>query len=247
MLTKLRKRLHLTPSTLIATLALVFAMTGGAFAAGKYVITSTKQISPKVLKSLKGAAGAKGATGAAGAAGPAGAGGAGPAGPQGPAGAAGAAGKEGPSGAAGKEGKEGPKGTTGFTKTLPTGETETGAWTAQVPRKSEAGIATALASISFTIPLAAALDEAHVFFVGAEASVPQCAGTVANPKAAVGDLCVYEGQLPSGLEPAFGVIHDPSDESLGENGAARSGAFLTLSTESESGEFAYGTWAVTAP
>jgi hypothetical protein len=34
------------------SLALVFAMTGGAYAARKIIITSTKQISPKVLKKL---------------------------------------------------------------------------------------------------------------------------------------------------------------------------------------------------
>lgn len=32
------------------TVALVFAMSGGAYAASRYMITSTKQISPKVLK-----------------------------------------------------------------------------------------------------------------------------------------------------------------------------------------------------
>ncbi len=47
-----------------ATMALVFAMSGGALAAGRYLITSTKQISPKVLKALEGKAGPKGATGA---------------------------------------------------------------------------------------------------------------------------------------------------------------------------------------
>ncbi len=56
----------------ISTIALVFAMTGGAFAA-KYLITSTKQISPSVLKKLKGAAGPAGAAGAQGAQGAAGA------------------------------------------------------------------------------------------------------------------------------------------------------------------------------
>jgi hypothetical protein len=49
--------------------ALVFAMTGGALAAGHYLITSTKQISPKVLKSLRGKSGPRGRTGAAGPAG----------------------------------------------------------------------------------------------------------------------------------------------------------------------------------
>jgi hypothetical protein len=35
---------HLNPAMVIAMLALVFAMTGGAYAAGRYVITSTGQI-----------------------------------------------------------------------------------------------------------------------------------------------------------------------------------------------------------
>ena len=52
-------------------MALVFAMAGGAAAASHYLITSSKQISPKVLKELK-TPGAKGATGAAGPAGPTG-------------------------------------------------------------------------------------------------------------------------------------------------------------------------------
>ena len=66
MLSAIRKRL--TYANVAMTLALVFAMTGGAYAANKYLITSTKQISPKVLKSLKGATGTNGAAGPAGAA-----------------------------------------------------------------------------------------------------------------------------------------------------------------------------------
>jgi hypothetical protein len=49
--------------------ALVLAMTGGAFAAGHYLITSVKQISPRVLKSLRGKQGRRGLRGATGAAG----------------------------------------------------------------------------------------------------------------------------------------------------------------------------------
>ena len=56
-------RRHLTYANVAATLALVFAMTGGAFAAKHYLINSTKQINPKVLKKLKGAHGKTGATG----------------------------------------------------------------------------------------------------------------------------------------------------------------------------------------
>jgi len=59
-------RRHLTYSNVIATLALFFAMTGGALAAKHYLINSTKQISPKVLKKLKGRTGRTGATGKAG-------------------------------------------------------------------------------------------------------------------------------------------------------------------------------------
>src|SRR6202046_332514 len=81
---------RITYTNIAMTVALVFAMTGGAYAAKRYVITSTKQISPAVLKSLKGAAGK--------------AGGNGPAGPSGPQGAAG------PQGVAGVKGDVGPEG-----------------------------------------------------------------------------------------------------------------------------------------
>jgi hypothetical protein len=81
-------RRHLTYANVAATLALVFAMTGGAIAAKHYLITSTSQINPKVLHRLRGA---KGTTGAAGAQGKQG--------PQGLPGAAGAPGPIGPSNA----------------------------------------------------------------------------------------------------------------------------------------------------
>jgi hypothetical protein len=59
-------RRHLTYANVTATLALVFAMSGGALAAKHYLITSTGQISPKVLKSLRHKPGPRGPTGAAG-------------------------------------------------------------------------------------------------------------------------------------------------------------------------------------
>jgi|CZKG01.1.fsa_nt_gi hypothetical protein len=40
-----------------ATLALLFAMSGGALAANHYLISSTKQINPSVLMKLKGSTG----------------------------------------------------------------------------------------------------------------------------------------------------------------------------------------------
>lgn len=81
---------HFNASTVIAVFALVFAMSGGAYAASKYLITSTKQISPKVLKQLKGKNGKAGKAGASGVAGPVG--------PTGAAGKNGANGKDGVNG-----------------------------------------------------------------------------------------------------------------------------------------------------
>jgi hypothetical protein len=94
MLSKIRKRF--TYANVAMTLALVLAMSGGAYAAKKYVITSTKQIKPSVLAQLKGKAGANGANGATG-----------PAGPQGPTGAAGKDGAPGTNGTSGKDGAPG--------------------------------------------------------------------------------------------------------------------------------------------
>jgi len=70
-----------SPATTIASVALFFSLAGTGLAAGKYLITSTKQIKPSVLSSLKGKEGPRGLQGIAG-----------PAGPAGAAGAAGAAG-----------------------------------------------------------------------------------------------------------------------------------------------------------
>ncbi len=62
-----------TYANVTATLALVFSMTGGAMAAHHYLISSTKQISPKVVNALKGKTGKTGPAGALGAQGPQGA------------------------------------------------------------------------------------------------------------------------------------------------------------------------------
>ena len=56
-------RKHLSPAMIIALIALFFALTGGAFAAQRYIITSTKQIKPSVLTQLRGKTGPKGAQG----------------------------------------------------------------------------------------------------------------------------------------------------------------------------------------
>ena len=111
MLSKLRPRL--TYANVAATLALVFAMGGSALAATHYLISSSKQIAPKVLKELK-TPGKTGPAGATGATGPQGAPGAkgdpGPEGKQGGTGNQGVEGKQGAEGKPGAEGLPGPEG-----------------------------------------------------------------------------------------------------------------------------------------
>ena len=98
-------------ANVVATLALVFAMSGGALAANHYLIKSTKQISQKVLKKLKGKTGKAGKTGKPGATGAAGSiGSNGTAGAQGAIGVAGRPGSRGAKGEEGPPGAEGPQG-----------------------------------------------------------------------------------------------------------------------------------------
>jgi Collagen triple helix repeat (20 copies) len=59
-------RRHLSYANVVATLALVFAMSGGALAAKHYLLSSTRQIKPSVLKQLRGRTGPRGAKGSTG-------------------------------------------------------------------------------------------------------------------------------------------------------------------------------------
>ena len=124
-------RRHLSYANVVATMALVFAMGGTAVAAKHYLISSTSQISPQVLKALElkiasrvkpgspgtegaqgkeGPAGKEGKEGAAGKDGTDGTNGLEGTGKESPAGKEGAPGKEGPAGKEGAPGKEGKEG-----------------------------------------------------------------------------------------------------------------------------------------
>jgi hypothetical protein len=251
------------------TVALVFAMSGGAFAAGKFLVTSTKQIKPSVLASLKGKAGATGAAGPQGPAGPVGATGpAGATGSQGPAGTAGAKGETGtsvtsaavPTGSSTCEklgGSEftsasgkttacnGKSGTTGFTKFLPSGSTETGTWAFGIRTENQQYTA-----ISFPIPLAQPISAAntHVFKEGITPPTG-CSLTSGVLKAGAGSFCIMIANSSVGSEAEPGGLSVFNLQSLGpegeiEEGAGKNGAVITAVLPKP--EAAFGSWAVTA-
>lgn len=192
MFSAIRSRMHWSPSAVIATLALVFAMSGGAYAAGRYVITSTKQISPKVLSALRGKAGANGTPGAVGPAG-----GVGPVGAQGLVGATGVEGprgKEGPAGENGEAGKEGSPWTAGGT--LPPGKTLKGEWAVRAyPSYGEQLFTT---TVNYGLSLAKA-PTTHFIAPGAEAPAGCTGGSVERPTAEKGNLCVYSREEEDSL------------------------------------------------
>ena len=234
MLSSISRRLSY--ANVVATFALLFAMSGGALAATHFIITSTKQIKPSVLTQLKGN---KGATG-----------------PGGPAGVTGLPGASGAKGEPGPKGEPWPAG-----GTLPSGATETGAWALSVPPvKEEMHLRT---SISFAIPLKSALNasEVHLILANGEEIIfkgsgsfeekksTECLGSAASPTAKAGNLCVYtaaeNNTPPNPFNPPLTL---PSGSPTG--GAGTSGAILDLyATEEHAGEEhqGHGTWAVTAP
>lgn len=208
---------HLTPSIFIALIALVFAVTGGAFAAsshgggsgGRASITTasvsraggnTLAITAKKKKkatSTRGPAGPKGATGATGPAGAQGA--AGAAGPAGAKGENGAKGEKGEQGTAGTNGTNGTNGTIGFTKTLPSGETLKGDWSLTGVAQGEFFEGLLTTAVSFGIPLVEAPAAVHLIPAPTESGgvvtfpTPPggCTGNVSSPGAEKGNLCVF--------------------------------------------------------
>jgi Collagen triple helix repeat (20 copies) len=245
-----RIRTRMTYANVATTLALVFAMSGGAYAASKFLITSTKQIKPSVLKQLRGKAGQ-----------------AGPVGPVGPAGPAGVAGAQGPAGPQGKEGLPGTQGepglpgATGFTATLPKSKTLKGDWVieADVPGTGflEGSASTA---VSFGIPLAAIPEPVYVKAPTTEEEehgefpVPPagCTGNVEEPGAEPGRLCVFgrfehnnnsNPHICASAKPMFACLFGQ----IGVEGTAdRTGAFIGVVDEAAGVVALNGTWAVTA-
>jgi hypothetical protein len=120
-------RRHISYANVVATLALVFAMSGGALAAKHYLVTKTSQLSPQVLRKLKGNAGPKG--------------------PSGKGGAPGAPGAQGVPGQKGETGKEGPS----ALRPLESGHTVTGYFGGRF----EVGSGARVVGVSVSLPIPA--------------------------------------------------------------------------------------------
>lgn len=251
-----RIRAHINATTLIAVFALVFAMTGGAFAVTSKVGSPGKAVAAKSkakTKTARGPAGPRGTTGPVGPAGSQGAQGVagsqglkgetGAAGTNGTAGVKGDTGPQGPAGPQGRQGEQGetgPAGTTGFTKTLPAGETETGTWVAGSGQVEEiGGIQHWYVPVSFSIPLKTGLDENHVHYVKSGEHTTACPGSAELPKAGEGQFCLYQGYMQIPV-PQFIEEHEvvgevkistiyPPETSPGTKGAGTAGALVIVS------------------
>ncbi len=222
-----------TAGFVVAIVALVAALGGGAFAAAQQGLNSKQK---NQVKSI-----AKGLVPT------------GPVGPQGAPGAPGAKGDKGDKGDTGDEGPEGPKGEKG-----PKGDTgEAGACSTTkpecvIPSKATlyghwsfvnpGGIGLVSVPISFNLAYPGGGKPTLIFVTKKEAAEEKapaaCSGTAKAPKAAPGTLCVYE-------EDNFTAIPQTFDPGAFTGTLDSYGVALAFS--GETGGFVRGTWAVTAP
>jgi len=126
--------------------------------------------------------------------------------------------------------------------TLASGQTERGIWF--LSDWAETGHdAVAVSAITFPVPLAQAPAAVHYIELG-QSAPSGCTGDVANPGAAPGNLCVFEGRAYN----ASGVrgIEDPTDSGVNQANRFGTGVYMNGSNgpgEADTG----GSWAVTAP
>jgi len=281
MLWRLREHLG-TAGLVVAIVALIAALAGGAIAANGGSGDGKATASAKAKRGKPGPKGPKGDTGPAGPAGPAGAkgdkGDAGAAGSNGTNGTNGSPGAAGPAGTSvtntalakgnvycpegGAEFKVGAGtptrvciGATASTETLPPGETETGIWSIAASTTESLSTTT---PISFPVPLAApgAAGSAKTFSkeqTEKEEFTAECPGTLAEPDAAPGFLCIYTAAefVENGFAGFEARTVDGEFATYGVSGAVLWGPFLDVNGEGQEADIArtetYGSWAVTAP
>jgi hypothetical protein len=260
----------------ISVIALVFAMLGGAYAANNSSSAGKATASAKVKRGPRGPKGATGPAGPLGPAGPQGPAGAkGDAGSNGSNGTNGTDGKDGKNGegvtisayvgpeceeGSGEEGAKftnasgtayacngaGGSGGGGFPATLPAEATETGTWNFTYSGNR-------YSTISFPIPLsdaAAASASTHYGLISRNGGGDggPCLGSVAEPTAVPGALCIYTAKFGTTVEPGnpSGLFKLASGE---EEGVSTTGVlmYFEFPEKLEAGDHSSGTFAVTAP
>ncbi len=123
--------------------------------------------------------------------------------------------------------------------TLPSGDTESGAWGWGGYTDSQGGGYQGDPVTSFAVPLANALDASHSIYVSG-ASATHCSGAGhADP----GYLCVYQDSIGNADPPTSGSIFSPE----GGPGASANGFEINLQASDPGGWGVSGTYAVTAP
>jgi hypothetical protein len=209
---------------LVAWLALFVAMGGTSIAASHYLINSTRQINPKVLRKLKGNTGATGAGG--------------PQGLRGLTGAQGTPGAPGTKGTTGSPGPEGPVGPRGVSALgiLPSAQSESGVYGAS---RWNANGGAMTEGITFPIPLAT--GTANVVYTTTTVPAGHCIGVGhADP----GYLCIYSDIKEKVKTPPH--IYSP-EESGGVEVTGRFGFVLYWFVTDVGLAYDYGTYTVTAP
>jgi hypothetical protein len=224
MLSRMHQKLG-TAGFIIAIIALVAAMTGGAIAAlspadKRLIKKESKKFSKKFSKqfAIPGPAGPAGANGAPGPVGPVG--------PKGDQGIQGIPGADGDDGEPGPAGPEGSPWTVG--NVLPKDATETGMWS------MGPGVETKLLTLDYAIPTASVptvnfINEAGEAKTGSAAN---CPGTATDPKANSGNVCIYENPQSEGFGSFFSLE------------SSKVGVVGVFSTSAAPG-LAYGSYAVT--
>jgi hypothetical protein len=126
--------------------------------------------------------------------------------------------------------------------TMPAGTTARGVWSTS--GRAAAAEDFADDSIAFPQPMRVA-PAVHIIAIG-EPTPPACRGSVTNPGARPGHLCIFSGWQDNSDDNGAHGAFDPTDV-LGPPGASRFGADVYTFAAAPGTFTAAGTWAATAP
>jgi hypothetical protein len=177
-------------------------------------------------------------------------------GPQGPKGAAGPQGPQGPQGPKGDTGATGAAGASVFAAAIPSGTTVRGVWGGRYPSPNPNAFNNSyLLTYSFPVPAPVGLTQAQVATAPPGDNVPNnsdidptCTGSLDNPTAPAGKVCIYVDQSKLVNAQVAGFNMSVSDSPTGQD---KLGFIVRIIDKGTVGataaQRAQGTWAYTAP